>query len=84
MSRTHWSKQSNCVTEQGNRIKLPFCGYTYNILRRQIKQAHCMLHKNLLCDCPGNRVLWIEKGKQMAFGDAGEVCEMYEEFISHK
>ena len=42
--------------------------------------SHSLEQTKQLC----NKVLWLEKGKQMAFGDAGEVCEMYEEFISHK
>lgn len=30
-----------------------------------------------------NKVLWLDKGKQMAFGGK-EVCDMYEEFLSKK
>ena len=28
-----------------------------------------------------NKALWMHRGKQMAWGDADEVCEMYEEFL---
>jgi len=28
-----------------------------------------------------NKALWIEKGKQMAFGDVNEICDMYESFL---
>ena len=31
-----------------------------------------------------NKVLWLDKGKQMAFGDAREVCAEYEQFINTK
>lgn len=31
-----------------------------------------------------NKVLWLDKGKQMAFGDAKEVCAEYEKFINSK
>ena len=31
-----------------------------------------------------NKALWLDKGKQMAFGDAGKVCDMYEEFLASK
>jgi len=31
-----------------------------------------------------NKVLWLNKGKQMAFGSADEVCDMYEEFLGKK
>ena len=31
-----------------------------------------------------NKVLWLDKGKQMAFGDAGDVLDMYEAFIKGK
>lgn len=30
------------------------------------------------------KVLWLEKGKQMAFGDTREICGMYDEFIKKK
>ncbi len=29
-----------------------------------------------------NKVLWLEKGKQVAFGDARELCERYRELLS--
>lgn len=31
-----------------------------------------------------NKALWLDKGKQMAFGDAKEVCAEYEKFINSK
>ena len=31
-----------------------------------------------------NKVLWLNKGKQMAFGDVEEICGMYEEFLNAK
>ena len=31
-----------------------------------------------------NKVLWLDHGKQVAFGDAGELCDRYEEFLSKK
>jgi ABC-2 type transport system ATP-binding protein len=30
------------------------------------------------------KVLWIEKGKQIDFGDTTEICDKYEEFIKKK
>lgn len=31
-----------------------------------------------------NKVLWLEKGKQIAFGESAEVCERYEKFLSEQ
>lgn len=31
-----------------------------------------------------NKVLWLEKGKQMGFGDPNEICDNYEAFLSKK
>lgn len=31
-----------------------------------------------------NKVLWLEKGKQMAFGETNAVCDMYVEFLAKK
>lgn len=31
-----------------------------------------------------NKVLWIEKGKQIAFGDTQEICDRYSNFINKK
>lgn len=31
-----------------------------------------------------NKVLWLDKGKQMAFGDSKEICDRYEEFLARK
>lgn len=28
-----------------------------------------------------NKVLWLDHGKQIAFGEAGELCEQYEQFL---
>jgi ABC-2 type transport system ATP-binding protein len=30
------------------------------------------------------KVLWIEKGKQIAFGETEEICDRYEEFLQKK
>ncbi len=42
--------------------------------------SHSMDQIRKLC----NKVLWLDKGKQMAFGNANEVCDLYEEFLSKK
>ena len=31
-----------------------------------------------------NKVLWLDRGKQIAFGPTQEVCDRYEEFLSKK
>ena len=31
-----------------------------------------------------NKALWLERGKQIAFGDANELCDRYEEFLKKK
>lgn len=31
-----------------------------------------------------NKVLWLEKGQQMAFGNTKEVCDLYAEFLNKK
>lgn len=31
-----------------------------------------------------NKVLWLENGKQIAFGETQELCDRYEEFLSQK
>ena len=31
-----------------------------------------------------NKVLWIEKGRQIAFGDTQEICDRYSDFINKK
>lgn len=31
-----------------------------------------------------NKVLWMDKGKQIAFGETKEVCDRYEEFLAKK
>ena len=42
--------------------------------------SHSTSQMRSLC----NKALWLERGKQMAFGDAGEVIGMYEEFLKGK
>ena len=42
--------------------------------------AHSLPQVKALC----NKVLWLNKGKQMAFGEVGEVIELYEEFLKKK
>ena len=39
--------------------------------------SHSLEQTRKLC----NKVLWLDKGKQMAFGETEEVCAMYEEFL---
>ena len=41
--------------------------------------SHSLDQVKKLC----NKVLWLEKGKQRAFGDAGEICGMYGEFLKN-
>lgn len=31
-----------------------------------------------------NKVLWLDKGKQIAFGEAKSICDQYEEFLAKK
>jgi len=42
--------------------------------------SHGISQTRSLC----NKVLWLDKGKQMAFGDANEVIDMYEAFLKTK
>lgn len=42
--------------------------------------SHSLNQTRALC----NKVLWLDKGKQMAFGEAVEVINMYEEFLKKK
>jgi len=42
--------------------------------------SHSLEQVRQLC----NKVLWMEKGKQMGFGDPIEICNRYEEFIRQK
>ena len=42
--------------------------------------SHAMPQVRKLC----NKVLWIEKGKQMAFGSATDVCDQYEKYLKSK
>lgn len=40
--------------------------------------SHSTLQIRRMC----NKVLWIDRGKQMAFGDCNEVCDMYEKHFN--
>ena len=31
-----------------------------------------------------NKVLWLDHGEQMAFGEAQEICDRYAEFLKKK
>ena len=42
--------------------------------------SHSLGQTKLLC----NKALWLEKGRQMAFGDVHEVCGLYEEFLAKR
>jgi len=42
--------------------------------------SHSISQIKTLC----NKALWLDKGKQMAFGDAGEVIAQYEAFLRKK
>jgi len=42
--------------------------------------SHSLEQVRQLC----NKVLWMEKGKQMGFGDPNEICDNYEAFLSKK
>jgi len=42
--------------------------------------SHSLEQVRNLC----NKVLWLDKGKQMAFGEAREVCDKYEKFLAGK
>jgi len=42
--------------------------------------SHSVEQTKKLC----NKVLWLEKGKQMAFGEAAKICDEYEEFLKTK
>ncbi len=42
--------------------------------------SHSLSQVRQLC----NKVLWLDKGKQMAFGEAQEVCDQYEAFLKEK
>ena len=42
--------------------------------------SHSISHVRELC----NKVLWLEKGQQIAFGDTKTVCDAYETFIKTK
>jgi len=42
--------------------------------------SHSLLQTRALC----NKVLWMDKGKQIAYGETDEVCDMYEEFLKKR
>ena len=42
--------------------------------------SHSLEQVRRLC----NKVLWLDKGKQVAFGEAKEICNRYEEFLKKK
>jgi ABC-2 type transport system ATP-binding protein len=42
--------------------------------------SHSLNQMERLC----NKILWLEKGKQMAFGEAENVLPLYKEFINSK
>jgi len=42
--------------------------------------SHSIHQTRALC----NKVLWLDKGKQMAFGEAGKVIDMYEDFQKNR
>ena len=42
--------------------------------------SHSLEQVRRLC----NKVLWLEKGNQVAFGDALEICDKYEKFLVNK
>lgn len=42
--------------------------------------SHSISHVRELC----NKVLWLDHGKQIAFGDTKEVCDAYEMFVKTK
>ena len=39
--------------------------------------SHSIEQVRTLC----NKVLWLNKGKQVAFGEAGELCDKYEAYL---
>ena len=42
--------------------------------------SHSLAQIRDLC----NKVLWLHKGKQIAFGKTKEICDQYEEFLLHR
>ena len=42
--------------------------------------SHSLEQVREMCD----RVLWLHKGKQIAFGEARELCDRYQDFLDHK
>lgn len=41
--------------------------------------SHSIQQVRALC----NKVLWIEKGRQIAFGDAESLCDLYQQYLNH-
>ena len=39
--------------------------------------SHSITQVRRLC----NKVLWLDKGKQIAFGDANTICDKYERYL---
>ncbi len=42
--------------------------------------SHSLTQIKSIC----NKVLWLDKGKQMAFGETNEICKSYEKFLQEK
>ena len=42
--------------------------------------SHSLEQVREMCD----RVLWLHKGKQIAFGETRELCDRYQDFLDHK
>lgn len=42
--------------------------------------SHSLAQVREMC----NKVLWLDKGKQVAFGETGEICERYQRFLEGK
>ena len=40
--------------------------------------SHSLRQIRELC----NKVLWLQKGRQIAFGETESICDQYEEFLS--
>ena len=39
--------------------------------------SHSLAQVREMC----NKVLWLDKGRQIAFGDAEEICDRYQQFL---
>ena len=40
--------------------------------------SHSLAPIRTLC----NKVLWLERGKQIALGDAADICDLYQQFLA--